>query len=227
MWVSFDLYETLVKAGTRDLVFYLEQLTWRLRISTNINELLSIRERIVRDVSRGPFITIKERDVKVIRAIYNHLSIDEPIEPAVDFLYQKYFHRPLFDDAKTTLNLLREMGFRLAIASNCDIEMCDRILATHALRFDVVVTSEEVRAYKPNPAIFNVLIKRSGVEPTNILHVGDSYTADVVGAKDADLLSCLVQRPGNLPRDHDIGIEPDLIIHELSDLPPHLTAIRK
>ena len=107
-WVSFDLYETLVEAGTRDLVFYLEQLTRRLRISMNINELLSIRERIVRDVSRGPFITIKERDAKVIQAIHNHLSIDEPVEPAVDFLYQKYFNCPLFDDENDSQLIARD-----------------------------------------------------------------------------------------------------------------------
>lgn len=223
-WVSFDLYETLVKAGTRDLVFYLEQLTKRHRISVNIDEILSLRERIVREVSQEPFITIKERNAKVMRAIYSHLSIDEAVEPAVDFLYQKYFNCPLFDDAKTTLRSLRENGFRLAIASNCDNEMCDGILATHALKFDVVVTSEDVRAYKPNSAVFNVLIKRSGVEPANILHVGDSHTADVVGAKGAGLLSCLVQRPRGLPKDPDVGIEPDLTIQKLSDLPAHLTS---
>ena len=85
------------------------------------------------------------------------------------------------------------MEFRLAIASNCDIEMGDRILATHALKFDVVVTSEEVRAYKPNPAIFHALIKRSGVEPASILHVGDSYSY-VAQARRQSVIFCQSSR---------------------------------
>lgn len=225
-WVSFDLYETLVRAGTRDLVSYLEELAKRHRIDVNIDELLSLREQIVKEVGRGPFITIKERNAKVMRAIYSRLSISEPIEPAVEFLYQKYFNCPLFDDAEATIRLLREMGFQLAVASNCDNVMCDDILARHGLKFDVIVTSEGVGAYKPNPAVFRVLVNRTGVEPASILHVGDSHTADIVGAKRAGLIACLVQRPGGIPKDPNAGIEADLVIHKLSDLPTHLIVER-
>jgi 2-haloalkanoic acid dehalogenase type II len=225
-WVSFDLYETLVKAGTRDLVFYLEELAKRHGININVDELLSLREQIVREVGQGPFITIKERNAKVMRAIYSRLSIHDPVEPAVEFLYQKYFNCPLFDDAEATIRSLRKMGFHLAVASNCDNVMCDDIFAGHGLEFDAIVTSESVRAYKPNPAVFRVLVNLAGVEPASILHVGDSHTADVVGAKRVGLAACLVQRPGGLPKDPDVRIEPDLVIQHLSDLPTQLTGER-
>ena len=51
-----------------------------------------------------PFITIKERDAKVIRAIHSRLSIDEPVEPRGRFPLPKILQLSLIRQARKRLS---------------------------------------------------------------------------------------------------------------------------
>ncbi|GAA4636894.1 hypothetical protein GCM10023196_088480 [Actinoallomurus vinaceus] len=53
--------------------------------------------------------------------------------------------------------------------------------------FDLVVISAEVGVAKPDKAIFDLTIRRLGVEPGSVWHVGDNLTTDVAGARNARL----------------------------------------
>ena len=47
-------------------------------------------------------------------------------------------------------------------------------LEASGLEFDVVVSSEAARSYKPEPAMFEAAALRLGVSLAHLLHVGDS-----------------------------------------------------
>jgi len=51
------------------------------------------------------------------------------------------------------------------------------------MSFDHVVTSEDCRAYKPRPEPFQRALRLLGLEAHEVLHVGDSVSGDVAGAK--------------------------------------------
>lgn len=48
-----------------------------------------------------------------------------------------------------------------------------------------VVTSEDARAYKPDRALFRHALTVAGATPDSVVHVGDSWESDVVGAAGA------------------------------------------
>lgn len=48
--------------------------------------------------------------------------------------------------------------------------------------FDVVVFSQAAGIAKPNPEIFYQLLRKTGVEAGNAVHVGDDYKKDYRGA---------------------------------------------
>ena len=48
---------------------------------------------------------------------------------------------------------------------------------------DIYVISEEVGCMKPSACIFEHATKRTGLEPADILYVGDSHSSDIQGAK--------------------------------------------
>jgi HAD superfamily hydrolase (TIGR01549 family) len=52
---------------------------------------------------------------------------------------------------------------------------------------DVLVTSESAGAIKPEPGIFEEAIRQAGCRPAEAVMVGDSWEADIVGARDAGL----------------------------------------
>ncbi len=80
-------------------------------------------------------------------------------------------------------------GYRLAILSNWPLAATiDRYVeaAGWAPHLAAVVVSQRVGTIKPHPAIFAAARTALGdPEPAAILHVGDDWAADVVGAKRA------------------------------------------
>ncbi|MGQ0536664.1 MAG: HAD family hydrolase [Methanobacteriota archaeon] len=217
-WISFDLYGTLVDGGTRDLIEFLRDLLARHGSEATLEETLTFRERLIGDVSKGPFMTMRKRDEWILTHLFHWLSIEEPVAPAVERLYRSYFTAPLFPDAGAVVEALRGRGWKLALTTNCDNDMRDVLLARHGLGFDVTVTSEEARAYKPSAQIFGLLLERTGATPASMLHVGDSYLADMVGAHRAGIRTCFLHRPGGLPEDKRRTVEPDIEVEALADL---------
>ena len=51
-----------------------------------------------------------------------------------------------------------------------------------------IVDSGQVGSEKPDTEIFRIALERAGVEPTAVVHVGDTVTTDVVGATAAGIV---------------------------------------
>jgi putative hydrolase of the HAD superfamily len=81
-----------------------------------------------------------------------------------------------------------------------------------------IVDSSVVGVRKPDPAIFTLAVRRLGVEPAEVLYVGDSLEKDIVGAHAAGLrtgwLTGAVERPCCLPECVDVRL------NRLADLEP-------
>jgi putative hydrolase of the HAD superfamily len=76
--------------------------------------------------------------------------------------------------ARGGLERLRAHGLALAVVSNWDVGLHDHLDALGlAPFFAAIVTSAEVGAEKPDPAIFRAALDRLGVAPERSLHVGD------------------------------------------------------
>jgi len=73
-----------------------------------------------------------------------------------------------------------------------------------------IVDSSVVGVRKPDPAIFALAVERLGVEPAEVLYVGDSFEKDIVGAHAAGLrtgwLVAGVERPCGSPECVDVRL---------------------
>jgi FMN phosphatase YigB (HAD superfamily) len=82
---------------------------------------------------------------------------------------------------------LRAAGLTLACVSDWDIGLEEQLSkAGIAHLFELVLTSAEAGAPKPDPALFEGALRRFGVPAERALHVGDSE-ADGVGASAAGM----------------------------------------
>ena len=114
------------------------------------------------------------------------------------------------DDAWASLPRLRALGLRLVVVSNANGRLraaFDRIGLTPHL--DDIIDSTEVGYEKPDPGIFRVALARAGTEPARVLHVGDVYHIDVVGAWRAGIRGVLLD-VADLYADHDCPRVPSL-----------------
>jgi putative hydrolase of the HAD superfamily len=110
-----------------------------------------------------------------------------------------------YPEVAGTLDGLRARGLKLIVVSNWDASLGDTLVQLGlGSRFDAVLTSAQVGAAKPDPAIFEVALSAAGVGPEHAVHVGDSLTEDIAGARAAGITPMLVRRDGDdepAPRD--------------------------
>jgi len=142
-------------------------------------------------------------------------------------------------DAADTLRQLASRGFALAILSNWPLALTvDRFAEAQGwlpyLRS--IVVSQRVGTIKPHPSIFRAAETALGMngsadgsaEGGRILHVGDDWAADVVGASRAGWRTAYLRNrqldtplPTSAPGDDSATgstIVPDLVIDELAEL---------
>ena len=104
-------------------------------------------------------------------------------------------HNAIYPDVLPTIAALRERGLKLALVSNWDTSLnshCDDLgLTPH---FDTIVGSFYVGYEKPDPRIFHVALERLSLQASQVLHIGDMYVSDVVGARRAGITPVLLDR---------------------------------
>jgi putative hydrolase of the HAD superfamily len=102
-----------------------------------------------------------------------------------------------YRDAAPALAELRALGVRLVCVSNWDYSLPD-VLARVGLadELDGVVTSAAIGARKPDPRLFEAALEVAGCAADEALHVGDTPTEDVEGAKAAGIRALLIDRDG-------------------------------
>ena len=107
----------------------------------------------------------------------------------------------VFPDAPPALGALRARGVRVVVVSNWDWSLPEWLeRAGLAELVDGVVSSAVVGSAKPAPEIFHVALELAGVGPDEALHVGDSVTSDVEGARAAGVRAVLIARSGGAPK---------------------------
>ncbi|MCD8535226.1 MAG: HAD-IA family hydrolase [Verrucomicrobia bacterium] len=131
-----------------------------------------------------------------------------------DNLYRAFAsidHWRLFPDVELALELLRQNGYRLVIASNWD-ERLKSLIAGFGLdyHFDAVMVSVELGFTKPDTRFFDSLAQRMRTNPARILHVGDCPTRDLEAARQAGMSSVLIDRNGDGLEGNRIGSLLDL-----------------
>ena len=102
-----------------------------------------------------------------------------------------YHH--LIDGAEATLQILAAAGFRLALLSNWSSnlpQILERLNIRHY--FEFVIVSSLVGLAKPDRAIFDLAVQKSGCRPDELLYVGDSPASDVAGSQAAGWDSVLI-----------------------------------
>jgi len=103
--------------------------------------------------------------------------------------------------AHYTLKALRERGHALCLLSNWDSRV-RRVLDETRLAplLDELFISSEVGYDKPDPRIFQHVECKLGLEPSQILHIGDSLKHDIQGARSAGWHAMqITEKPSGTP----------------------------
>jgi putative hydrolase of the HAD superfamily len=160
------------------------------------------------EVQRG---TLALADARVARwrKVLEHFNANSVDAETLAVAHRENYLRNecLVSAAAETLSALRERGFRLAIVSNSTYnEQLGKLQRLRIARFfEHVVVSADHGFAKPDARLFEVAIKRLGVLAADVVHVGDSWAADVQGARNAGVAPLWFNRFGQSSPDSTVS----------------------
>lgn len=89
----------------------------------------------------------------------------------------------LFADASPTLTTLKDRGIKVALCSNLAAPYGPPVLNLLPFEPDFCAWSYEARAVKPQPAIYKYLCEGLACRPEEVLMIGDTIDADMIGPR--------------------------------------------
>jgi len=195
--VFFDLFGTLVY-GTSEAF---DALTKEVEIKYDVKNFWeAFREEMIAFYSKGIINAKFQRLHDAYGGIMGRAlaKCSRKIDPSetrslVEFFFSKVAETPPRPEAVEVLTKLRERGFIVGVVSNVDTETLYRELKGANLLnlLDVVVSSEEVRAYKPSPLPFREALKRAKVAARQAVYISDR-ARDMLGAKGVGMVTVFI-----------------------------------
>jgi 2-haloacid dehalogenase len=104
-----------------------------------------------------------------------------------------------FADVETMLAELRARGYRIGVLTNVDDDLFEITHRTFATPFNLFVTAERVRGYKPEPWLFRAFERLTGVERGDWVHVGSDWYHDIAPAQALGVSRVWLDREGIAP----------------------------
>jgi len=174
-WVTLDVYGTLIdwETGVYD-AFVREAERDGYQVSKD--EVANLFLEIQQDVKGGSY----ELYAEVLRRVAVQMSkrLGWPLEPSRSgFLPNSLQRWPPFKETNPQLAKLSKK-YRLGLIANVDDKLLGLTRRFFKTDFDLVVTAQQVRSYKPDPAHFKEFERRIGTKK-GWVHISSSYHYDV------------------------------------------------
>jgi 2-haloacid dehalogenase len=174
-FVTFDVYGTLIDWETGIYEEFAKEAA-RDGVELDRGELISLFHEISREIEGGSY----ELYAEVLRrtAIEIAKRLDWSLEPSRSgFLPDSVQRWQPFKETNTQLQKLSKK-YKLGLLSNIDDKLLGQTRRHIPIDFDLVVTAQQVRSYKPEPAHFTECARRMGGK-RGWVHVAASYYHDV------------------------------------------------
>jgi putative hydrolase of the HAD superfamily len=227
--IGFDWAYTLVDLGKEDdreplqkVFSFLEKKNISL---PDFEEFLDKMRKIFRPMIESSRATNQEARFEVaLQKLLNHFGI--PLNENVTLIkllevyyLEVYSERKVYPEVISVLRAFKNRGARMGIVSNTTnpVFMKEKEMQATGLKsfFEFAIYSSDTLYRKPHPSIFELAITHLGMNPEEILFVGDNISMDVAGAQGVGMKSAWLNRGGkSLPA----GISPDYELHSLEDL---------
>jgi 2-haloacid dehalogenase len=174
-FVTFDVYGTLIDWETGVYEAFAAEAE-RDGFSVERDELIRLFYEVQRQIQAGSY----ELYAEVLRrtAVQIAKQLNWPLEPSrAGFLPDSVQRWPPFKETNPMLQRVAKK-YKVGLVSNIDDKLLGQTRRHIPLDFDLVVTAQQVRSYKPDPAHFVECERRIGGK-RGWVHVGSSYYYDV------------------------------------------------
>jgi len=222
--VASDLWPEVIRRGNLALMEYLCNLDILTDCDTFVDEF---NQRLHQYYDERDKLMIETSTFQVLKELLNEKGYadvsDAVIRESLDAHYavtQKNWQ--LEDDALASLKALREQNYQLGIVSNAGdhrdvLQLVERFSLTPY--FEFIVTSAGCGYRKPHPKIFQLALEKANARGDEVVMVGDTLNADILGANRMNMYSIWITRRTAVPTKDEPDIKPKGTINSLGELP--------
>ena len=235
--VVFDYYETLAELSpqTRERTF--DEIAskvgvelpsgeayrhWRELTTKDWELRLAGRRRPPLDGVAPPFVAFHEVWSQRSSELFAQWGVDVAGDVGAEAYSGVHAAAAVYPEVPAALDALKTRS-RLAVLSDADSSFLTSSLRRNGLSFETVVSSEEMRAYKPHVSLFREVCARLNVDPSEAVYVGDTPWSDIAGARHAGMRAVWINRhDAEWPADIE---PPEEVVSSLAELPELLQAL--
>jgi 2-haloacid dehalogenase len=190
-WISFDCYGTLIDWES-GILGYIRPLLRAKGCDASDAQILELYSELEPRQQSGIYRGYREVLDGVMRGFARELQFEVSTAEAAGLADSIAQWKPFPDAAPG----LRDLGtrFRLAVLSNIDDDLFALSARQLQVPFDLVVTAQQARSYKPSCHNFELLLNRLGTAKDKLLHAAESLYHDVAPARELGIATVWVNR---------------------------------
>lgn len=216
-YLTFDCYGTLIN-WEQGILGALQPILQSHAVVLSDDAVLAIYGEIEPPLQH-PYQRYREVLSQVVHEFGRKTGF-EATQAEMDSLPNSLSHWQPYLDTVDALRRLREK-YKLVILSNVDDDLFAESAKLLQVKFDAVVTAEQVKSYKPDRAHWVEMLHRCSTTPDRVLHIGQSLYHDVIPASGMGFKTVWVHRAPGFGATRAAQEQPDLEVkslHELADL---------
>jgi len=195
--LTFDCYGTLVD-WEGGLATAIMRAAWADGVRLERAAIIRAYMAAEREVEAGGYRSYREVLAEAAQGVAARLGWH--LDPArASFLAESLPGWVPFADTNAALERLHGAGYALGILSNVDDDLLAGTRRHLAVAFELLVTAQQVRAYKPARPHFEAA--RRAIGARRWLHVGQGYFHDMVPARVQGIPQAWINRNGDTPDD--------------------------
>ncbi|MFQ5349367.1 MAG: haloacid dehalogenase type II [Thermoanaerobaculia bacterium] len=210
-YLTFDCYGTLVDWRNGILSAFAAATAADVP-EPEPERLLALHARHEAEVQAGPYRLYRQVLTETARRMAADLGLEQAYD-SFDFLADSLPLWRVFPEVEAALAELGRRGVSLGILSNIDDDLLAATLDQLEVRFDLLITAEQVRSYKPAVAHFETA--REHIGGRRWLHVAQSQFHDIAPAQRMGIAAAWINRLDEAPA---AGLEPVASFADLSGL---------
>jgi 2-haloacid dehalogenase len=175
--LTFDCYGTLIDwdRGIRDVLARVSGVP-----RESCDSLVEAYIRAEASIEQGDYQSYRDVQARALKVVAQAHPFDLPVREAHALSDALPSWLP-FDDTNEALTRLKSQ-YTLGVLSNIDRDLFAGTCAHFDVDFDLVITAEDVRSYKPLPPHFTEMLRQTPAGLDGVLHVAQSLYHDAAPA---------------------------------------------
>jgi 2-haloacid dehalogenase len=223
--ITFDCYGTLIDWET-GMLAGLRPLFCRHGNTISDERLLELYGEAEAEIETGPYQRYRTVLSETVQAMGRELGVNISPQDGQQFAASLAAWEPFPDAVRCLQTLARH--FKLGIISNIDDDLFARTQDKLGVKFELIVTAEQVQSYKPSLRNFQEALRRSGLSKNQVVHAGQSVYHDILPASFLGIANVWINRPSRRPGVGAVkpaSAQPDFEVHNLSELVALMTSL--